>query len=109
MTFDQILNKWMTGLDLNPYGIAPRLGVAPQTVYNWLDGHLPPTTKIAGIAAVIGVEPAKLRALILVQRRALQKPIKHIARNVARRTQKRQKVIGADRQGTHNQQAKARP
>lgn len=59
-----VIGAWLKARGLSPVEAAPLLGVSHQTVYNWLDGQLPPLTRIKAIAKALAVSESKLRQLI---------------------------------------------
>lgn len=53
------------------------LGVAPNTLGNWTDGHsLPPSTKIPALATALGMPVDDLRALVEKDRKARRRSLR---------------------------------
>lgn len=63
-TFPRVLQAWMGTRSAE--AAAPLLGVAPNTLRNWLLGEcVPPVTKVPALAAALGVPEAKLEQSIV--------------------------------------------
>jgi transcriptional regulator with XRE-family HTH domain len=67
-SFAAILRAWMVGRGLAAQAAADRLGVSHQTVYNWLDGALPPSTRVRALAKLLGRTEDELGSVIRVDR-----------------------------------------
>lgn len=69
-TFPRVLQRWMGGRSAE--AVAPLLGVAPNTLRNWLDGEcVPPATKVCSLAKALNVpEEALERSIVRKPRHA---------------------------------------
>ena len=66
----RVLARWLKARGLSPAEGAPLLGVSHQTVYTWLEGGLPPKSRIPGLAVALGVPEDRLRRVIRRDRAA---------------------------------------
>ncbi len=72
-SYANILNRWLGQRGLNPGKGAPLLGCAVCTAYEHAKGAgVPPATRLAHLAAVLGVPEPKLRRIVAADRARLR-------------------------------------
>ncbi len=67
--FSAIYQEWIDRKQLQPHKAAPLIGVSIATSYKYVNGQsLPPGSKIAHLAACMGVSEKSLRKIITQER-----------------------------------------
>ncbi len=72
-SFARLLRKWLVAHDMQPKAAAPVLGASRMTVHNWLNGNLPPVTRIPWLAQAMCLNPVLLEAVIARDRRRMRR------------------------------------
>ena len=54
----EILKKEMKLKGLSPIDLSGKLGVSPQTIYNWIDGECTPKAQFSGALKKLGFSDA---------------------------------------------------